>query len=178
MLQQRIICKLLPKSIADIQSFSEDMSENMGSMDIKAVNKKLKETKRIKLNELMRDYEQKLSAIELQYQQELTNFSSSHITSPCTKLMKKYVSRRFNQFKREVRFKMTMLREKLYRRRKHHLKSTRRQTVDVYPQTMVDVSSLPLSVAELSYLSSTGCRVIGSIMPVISRSCICFPYHF
>lgn len=65
MLQQRIVCKLLSKSTADIPNFSEDMSENMDSMDITAVNKKLKETKRIKLNDLMRDYEEKLSVIEL-----------------------------------------------------------------------------------------------------------------
>lgn len=158
MLQQRIICKLLPQSIADIQSFSEDMSENMDSMDFKAVNKKLKETKRIKLNDLMRDYEEKLSAIELQYQEELANFGNTYLTPTLTRLMKKYVLQRVNQFKRENRFKMTMFREKLYRRRKHHLKSSQRQTIDVYPQTMVDVSSLPLSEAELSYLSSTGCR--------------------
>lgn len=178
MLQQRIICKLLPKSIADIQSSSEDMWGNMSSMDIKAVNKKLKETKRIKLDDCMRDYEEKLSAIELQYQEELTNFGNISLTPTSTRLMKKYVFSRFKQFKRENRFKMTMFREKLYRRRKHHLKSSRRQTIDVYPQTMVDVSSLPLSEAELSYLSSTGCRVIGSTIPVILRLCICFPYHF
>jgi hypothetical protein len=157
MLKQPIIFKLLPKSIADIQSFGEDISENVDSMDIKAENKKLKETKRMKLNELIRDYEQQLSAIELQYQQELTNFRENHLKSPWTRLLKKYVFHRFKQLKQETLFKMTMLREKFYRRRKHRLKSIRSKTIDVYPQTMVDVSSLPLSEAELSYLSSTGC---------------------
>ena len=176
MLEQRIICKLVPKSIADIQITNGNMPENMDSVDIKAENKMLKERKRMKLNELMQDYEHKLSIIELRYQQELTNFDNNHLTtcsktkqSPLTRLMKKYVFHRFNQFKRENRFNMTIFRGKLYRRRKHHLKSNRRQTIEVYPQTIVDVSTLPLSETELFYLSSTGCRSYLPRMQIMLR---------
>lgn len=165
MLEQSVVCKLVPKSIADIQMTSDKMQGNMDSMDVKAQNKRLKEAKRWRLDELIQDYEKQLSTIELRYQHVLTTFCNSQSSacsatkqSPLTRLVKKYVLHRFNQFKRENRFNMIIFRTKLYRRRKRHWKAKQKQLIDVYPQTIVDVPILPLSETDLFYLSSTGHR--------------------
>ena len=84
--------------------------------------------------------------------------------------MKNCVFNRYNQFKRENRFNMTLFREKLYRRRKHQLKSKRKHTIDVYPETIIDVPMIPLNETELLfYLSSTGCIYSLSLKQIILR---------
>ena len=165
MLEQRIICKLVPKSVDDISlTENSDKIEQMPSTNTQMKDEKLKEVKRVKLNELLRDYQDKLLGLEIQYRQALVTFDNDHVRtssssgnhSSSIQLMKKYVCHRFSQFKRENRFKMTLFREKLYRRRKHQLKSKGKHKIDVYPQTIIDVSTIPLNETELVYLSSAG----------------------
>lgn len=164
MLEQRIICKILPQSVESIEIINDKTLENIDNRDKNTENKSLKEAKRIKLDELIRDLEWKIFTIERKYREALKTFQpTSHTAylksepSSLACVVKKFVTHRLKQFKQENRFNMTTFREKLYRlRRKHHLKSKRKQTVSVYPQTIIDVSTIPLNDNELSYLSSAG----------------------
>lgn len=178
MLEQRIICKLPPRSVDDIHMVNNSNTlRPTNASDINMEHKKLKEAKRTKLDELFRDYQDKLFNLELQYHQALVSFQNNHLTilysnekrSSLIQLMKNYVFNRYNQFKRENRFNMTLFREKLYRRRKHQLKSKRKHTIDVYPETIIDVPMIPLNETELFYLSSTGCICSLSLKQIILR---------
>lgn len=178
MLEQRIICKLPPRSVDDIHMVNNSNTlRPTNASDINMEHKKLKEAKRTKLDELFRDYQDKLFNLELQYHQALVSFQNNHLTilysnekrPSLIRLMKNYVFNRYNQFKRENRFNMTLFREKLYRRRKHQLKSKRKHTIDVYPETIIDVPMIPLNETELFYLSSTGCICSLSLKQIILR---------
>ena len=163
MLEQRILCKLLPKSFDHITLHDLDLTKDRAYMELSLneKQKKLQQLKRTMLDRLIQVYENKIVDYEHQYQQEFNKFEmicSSHQRVNEISLVdsiKTFMSYRTDQIKRINRYKMAFIRSRLFRRRR--LISTKNQhIVGVWPQTIVHVSTLPLNEKELAYLSSAG----------------------
>ncbi|CAF4570200.1 unnamed protein product, partial [Rotaria sp. Silwood2] len=162
MLEQRILCRFLSKSFDDISTHQINSIENNNNSDLIMKERKLQQIKRNMLNDCIHSYEQKILLIEQQYQQELTTFEniSSINNTQDYKMslmisLKAFLENRIFEMKHSCRFKMTLFRSKLFRRRSRLL-STKNKITDVYPQTIIDVSNLPFNDEELSYISRTG----------------------
>ncbi|CAF4418250.1 unnamed protein product [Rotaria sp. Silwood2] len=162
MLEQRILCRLLPKSFDDISIHEINSEENNTFSDLRMKEKMVRKIKRNMLNDCIYSYEQKILLTEQQYQQELTIFEnmSSMSNADGYKMslltsLKAFLENRIHQMKQSCRFKMTFFRSTLFRRRTRLL-STQNKITEVYPQTIIDVSNLPFNDKELSYISETG----------------------
>jgi hypothetical protein len=123
------------------------------------------------LNMELERYEMEIQQYEELYEQELTIFQSeiyktesSYQISHLNELMyydKIYVYHHTQRLLRQVRYKESCYHVKLLRR---HLRRRRsspsNNTIDVYPQIIVDVPKVLLSKNQLNYLSRTGKFVI------------------
>jgi Fe2+ transport system protein B len=170
-LEQRILCKFLPKSFDHVTIDDLNLTEKDGYMELplKEKQKKLQQLKRTMLDHLIQAYENKIVDYEYRYQQELIqlekNISHNNRSDGISLVdsIKKYLTHRKNQFKRENLSKMAFFRTTLFRRRRRYYSSTRKKNIiGVWPQAIVDVSSLPLNNAEWSYICSAGEWLIAS----------------
>jgi hypothetical protein len=163
MLEQRILCKFLPASFDDVP-LPNDNEMNVEDGDIQSKQRKVQDLKRSMLNRLVQSHEQQLLVHEDQSGKEwslLEKICSHHdIVAGVTLLdfFKSYMANRTKQLKRAMRFKMILFRSKLIRHRRR-LRSTQ-CTVGIWPQVLTDMSALPLTEAQLSYISSAGKRII------------------
>ena len=154
MLEQRILCKFLPESV-DHLSFP-----NPNEMNMEEDPKRLQQLKRSMLDHRVQSYETQLLAHEDQSRKEWTRLDKFCWDDgmvdgiPLLDFFKRYMIHRTKQDKRETRFKMIFFRSKLVRHRRW-LPATQ-HTIGIWPQVMTDMSALPLTNAQLSYISSAG----------------------
>jgi hypothetical protein len=120
MLEQRILCKFLPKSFdhVTLQDLDAMESDDCMGLPIKDNQKKIKQLKRAMLDDLVLTYENKILGYEHQYRQELvkldhTYSNSTHVNGmSLLDSVKIYMAHRMNQFKRENHFKMMFFSDK------------------------------------------------------------------
>ena len=155
-LEQRILCKFLPKSF-DHAIFDVDMT-----LPLREQQKRVQQMKRSMLDGLVKDLEFKLLEFEHQYERELSKLEQS-----CTEeqvvhgislfdYIKTCMSHRIAQFKHELGSKMILFRKTLHRRFRRHCYSMKIDAFSVWPQVIVDVPTIPLNAIEFSYISSAG----------------------
>jgi hypothetical protein len=161
MLEQRILCRALPKSFDDIKF---DVEQEPCA---KKRNKIIQELKRRMLNEELEKYENKIQYYENVYQQELavleiqisnpTSSDHQRQVAILTHFIKQYFSHYTDRFLRRIRFQESCLHTKLLRHhRRHSLSSSNKNATDVYPQIIIDVPNVSLNRTQLDYLSRNG----------------------
>ena len=127
----------------------------------------IQELKRQMLNSELEKYEMKIQHYEDLYERELETFQSetfktgsSYQIERCNELMyfvKIYVYHHTQMMLRQIRYSESCFRVKLlrhHRRRQHSFPSS--NTIDVYPQIIVDLPKVSLNKTQLDYLSQTG----------------------
>jgi len=156
MFEQQILCHKLPDSFNSITiNFNQEQDVNKRS-------KMIQYLKRQMLNTELEQYELKIQHYEHLFEQELTAFQSeiyktqsSYQICHSSKLMhyvKIYVSQHKKLLLCQIRYKESIFHVKLLR----HQSLTLGNTVDVYPQIIVDVSNVSLTPSQLDYLSRKG----------------------
>jgi hypothetical protein len=161
MFEQRILCHELPSSFNSITI--HDNQENCVTKRIKMVQ----DLKRQMLNTELERYEMEIQQYEDLYEQELTTCKSE-----IYKTQSSYQIDRFNELiyyvkiyvyhhtqllLRQVRYKESCFHVKLQRcHHRRHRSSPSSNTIDVYPQIIVDVPKVLLIKNQLNYLSRTG----------------------
>jgi len=160
MFEQRILCHKLPNSFNSItMNFNQEQCVNKR-------NKMVQDLKRQMLNTELEQYELKIQHYEHLYEQELATFQSeiyktesSYQISFLNELMyyvKIYVYHHTKLLLRQIRYKESCLRVKLLRHHRRHQSRSLNNTIDVYPQIIVDVPKVSLNPNQLDYLSRTG----------------------
>ena len=163
MLEQRFLCKFLPASFDDVLLPNHN-EMNVQDGDIQGKQKRLQDLKRSMLDRLVQSYEQQLLAHEDQSRKEwrlLEQICSDHgivAGVPMLDFFQGYITHRTKQIKRETRFKMILFRSKLIRHRRRLL--SKPSMIGIWPRVMTDMPVLPLTEAQLSYISSAGKRII------------------
>ena len=127
-----------------------------------AFNKKrskiLQEAKRTVLNMYVHAYSVKIQEYERQYRQELSRFKREATNDglkneTCSQgAIKVYVNHRTNRIKKELFHKIASFRKQLLCRRQRS-SASKKSTVDVCPQVIIDVDHVPLNAVQLKYLS-------------------------
>ena len=160
--EQRILCHKLPNSFDSI-----DIDLNLQQSANKR-NKVIQEIKRRMLNVRIEEYESKIQHYEHLYQQEfdalqlqILNPSSSPQkcqTDILLYFVKLYLNHVTNRHMRQIRYKESRLHIKLMRQSRHdrHHPSSKKKTINVYPQIIVDVPKVSLNRTQLDYLSHNG----------------------
>jgi hypothetical protein len=160
MFEQRILCRQLPHSFYSITTTNPE--EQCANKRTKIVQ----DVKRQMLNMQLEEYELEIQHYEHLYEQELATFKSEiyktnsfHQMSNLEMLMhfvKTYVYHHTNKVIRRIRYKESRYHFKLLRHycRQRFYRSD--QTVDVYPQIIVDVPKVSLNSNQLNYLSRSG----------------------
>jgi DNA gyrase/topoisomerase IV subunit B len=159
MFEQRILCHKLPKSFDPIRTdIEQDHCANKR-------NKIIQELKRRMLNKELEKYEQKIQHYEHLYQQELATLHEQILNPPSSKqkwqvetlmyFVKQYFSHHTDRFLRQIRYRESCRHAKLLRHYRRH-SALSHKTVDVYPQTIIDVSNIGLNRTQLNYLSHNG----------------------
>lgn len=161
MFEQRIVCRRLPVAF---HRKTADLEQRARSNRHK---KMVQELKRVMLNVELEDYEIAIQDYEQSYQDELLKLEQQ-IRNPSTDEHKRhtdillyflhsYLQQLTDRLLRRVRFKESCLRVSL---RRHHRRqqqsSSGEQRIDVYPQTIVDVSKVALNQVQFDYLSQNG----------------------
>jgi hypothetical protein len=161
MFEQRILCHELPNSINTI---------NINNLQEECVNKRNKmvqDLKRQMLNSELEQYETNTHQYETLYEQGLASFQSeiyktdsSYQINRHDELMyfvKIYVYHHTKLLLRQIRYKESCFHVKLqrYHRRRPHPSFTPSNTVDVYPQIIVDVPKVSLNPYQLNHLLCT-----------------------
>jgi hypothetical protein len=118
------------------------------------------------LNVELEQYELKIQHYEHLYEQELATFQSeiyraesSYQIYHLNELMdfvKIYVHHHTKLLLHQIRYKESYFRVKLLRHHQRYRSQSRSNTIDVYPQIIVDVSKVTLNQNQLDYLSRTG----------------------
>jgi hypothetical protein len=161
MFEQRILCHELPSSFNSI-TIHDNQEHCVTKRD-----KMVQDLKRQMLNTELERYEMEIQQYEDLYEQELTTFQSeiyktqsSYQIDRFNELMyyvKIYVYHHTQLLLRQVRYKESCFHVKLQRRHhRRHRSSPSSNTIDVYPQIIVDVPKVLLSKNKLNYLSRTG----------------------
>ena len=173
--EQRILCHKLPNSFDSI-----DIDLNPQQCANKR-NKVIQEIKRQMLNVRIEEYESKIQHYEHLYQQEfdalqlqILNPSSSPKkcqTDILLYFVKLYLNHVTNRHMRQIRYKESCLHIKLMRQSRHdrHHPSSKKKTINVYPQIIVDVPKVSLNRTQLDYLSHNGKLNIPLIQYYIKR---------
>jgi hypothetical protein len=159
--EQRILCHELPNSFDSINT------HNSHEQCVNKRNKMTQELKRQMLNSELEKYEMKIQHYEDLYERELETFQSEiYKTGSSYQIdhrneiiysVKIYVYHHTEMLLRRIRYKESCFRVKLlrhHRRRQHSFPSS--NTIDVYPQIIVDLPKVSLSKTQLDYLSQTG----------------------
>jgi hypothetical protein len=157
--EQRILCHQLSNSFDCIKA---DVDREQC---INKRNKNIQELKRRMLNVELEQYENKIEHYEHLYQQDL-NALKLQILNPTSSDQKRkadilmdlvisYLHHHTNSLIRHIRFQESRLHDKLIRQRRRHL-LTKKKIIDVYPQTIVDVPRVSMSLMQLNYLSCNG----------------------
>jgi len=162
MFEQRILCHRLPNRFNSIEICNQEESH------INQHHKITQDFKRRMLNIKLNQYEVETQHHECLYEQELITFESeiyhnkssyqiSH-TKELLHYIKTYLYHYTKLFLRHVRYKESFFHVKLLRQERRHdhrsVQST--ETIDVYPQIIVDIPNVLLNPNQLDYLSRTG----------------------
>jgi len=138
-----------------------------------STNKRCKIIQDIKRRQLHHDlerYETTIQHYEHLYEQEFNVFKTELDKSKCPYQMFRidmiihtvisYIYQHTKQIIRYIRYKESCRRVTLARQQRHRYSrsqiSTSDNTLDVYPQIILDVSKVPLNRLQLDYLSHTG----------------------
>lgn len=158
MFQQRIFSRQLPKSFESVSVKREP------GQSVHDVNKALQELKRHMLDVELNRYETKLQECEQLYQQKLTAFElalsqtvdghQKHLVNNIIGYTKAYLEHNTKVWIRRIRYEESLLRGKLLRYRRN--RPSKSETTRVYPQVILDSSTISLSHGQLDYLSSNG----------------------
>jgi phage antirepressor YoqD-like protein len=156
MFEQRILCHKLPNSFNSI-TINLDQEQYVNKR-----NKMVQDLKRQMLNIELEQYESKIQHYEQLYEQELSIFQSEickaessyqiYHLNELMYLVKIYVYHHTELLLRQIRYKESCFRFKLLR----HRPRLANNTIDVYPQIIIDVPKVSLNQSELDYLSRTG----------------------
>ncbi|CAF1234089.1 unnamed protein product [Rotaria magnacalcarata] len=157
--EQRILCHSLPKTFDDIPIVTY---QNLFGNE---ANKTIRELKRRKRNDQLKNYELKFQHYEDLYPTKIDIFQSKLIQTSLNHqhiqadifmtLLKCYLNHNTNRLIRQIRYKEACVHVKLVRQYRRHLLS-KQQIVDVYPQIIVDVPKISLNRIQLDYLSKSG----------------------
>ena len=157
--EQRILCHQLSNSFDCIKT---DVDREQC---INKRNKNIPELKRRMLNVELEQYENKIEHYEHLYQQDLNALQLQILTSTSSDQKRKadilmdlvisYLQHHTNSLIRYIRFKESRLHDKLIRHRRRHL-LTPKKIIDVYPQVIIDVPRVSMSLMQLNYLSRNG----------------------
>lgn len=127
----------------------------------------VQELKRVMLNVELEDYEIAIQDYERSYQEQLLELEQQ-IRNPSADEHKRqidtllyvlhsYLQQLTDRLLRRVRFKESCLRVSLRRQQRRQQQSpSNERRIDVYPQTIVDVSKVALNQMQLDYLSQNG----------------------
>jgi hypothetical protein len=162
MFEQRILCRKLPKSLDKITVESADI-QNPNEH-----NKVIKDMKRQTLHHQLQQYEMDIQKHDKMFERELITFefqqsktaSSSIINTPIQdtsiNVLKKYLTQQTNSLIRKIRYKERCFYTKLLRHHHSYSHSSllSKETVDVYPQVIVDIPKIYLSPQELDYFQN------------------------
>jgi hypothetical protein len=182
MLEVRINCKVLPKSINaldHISSFDDSIdsipNENNNNENILQLStiekhrKKIRDYKRQILANYLEDYELNIEENEYLYQQELAIFEceiskQNDQVDQIINYLRAYLNHQTNKTIRAIRYKSSLFRVKLLHPRHHRRRSTTtttstKKTISIYPEAIIEISSDKLFTDnELALLSSIGYR--------------------
>lgn len=158
MFQQRIFSRRLPKSF---ESITVKHEPGQSAHD---VNKTLQELKRNMLDIELNRFETKLQECEQLYQRKLNAFElklpkiidndQKHLVNTIMAHTKTYLEHITKAWIRRIRYEESLLRTKLLRDRRN--RPLKNEITHVYPQVIIDSSTLSLSHRQLDYLSSNG----------------------
>lgn len=158
MLQQRIFSRKLPKSFDSLTTNKE-----VGH-DERNHHKNLQELKRKTLDAEIERHEKKIQGYEELYRQKLVAFEfdlshrvdhhQKHLTNNIITCIKAYLDHRTNLSIRRIRYEESLLRTKLLRHRLN--RRLKNKVTHVYPQVIIDSSTISLSSRQLDYLSTNG----------------------
>ena len=167
MFEQHILCHKIPNSLNSMEiDIDEELSTNKR-------HKIIQDIKRRQLHNDLERYETTIQHYEHLYEEEFNMFKSDVYKSKSSYQMFRidtlihtvtsYIYQHTKQIIRHIRYKescrhVTLTRQHQHRR--HHYSrsqsSATNNTLNVYPQVILDVSKVPLNRLQLDYLSHTG----------------------
>ena len=161
MFEQRIVCQQLPNS------FYESNPSIDAKQNINKCKKTVQEFKCRMLNSELEQFEIKIQQYEDLYQEQLNAFqlemvhnTNSHQlcqVEMLQRLLQTYLYYHTSKFLRHIRWKESNYHVKLVQCYYRQLSSTRKtNTIDVYPQFIVDVEKISLNRIQLDYLPHNG----------------------
>jgi len=153
MFEQRILCHKLPNS------FNFLTINNNEKQSVNKRKKMIQDLKRQMLNTELERYEHLYEQELATFQSEIYKTESSYQIWQLNELMyfvKIYVYHHTKLWLRQLRYKESCFRVKLLRHHRHHQSHLPCNTIDVYPQIIVDLPKVSLNQNQLDYLSRTG----------------------
>jgi hypothetical protein len=158
--EQQILCHKLPNSFNSINI------NNNQEQCVNKRNKMIQDLKRQMLNAELEQYEIKIQYYEDMYEQELATFQSEIYRTESSYQMDRHVEVMYfvkiyayhhtQMMLRQIRYNESCFHVKLRRHHRRHQSRAAINTIDVYPQIIVDVPKVKLKQNQLDYLSHTG----------------------
>jgi hypothetical protein len=178
MFEQRILCHKLPNSFNTITIDNNNNNNNNNHQEPHCINKRnkmIQDLKRQLLNAELEQYELNIQHYEHLYQQGLVTFQSEIYKTDLSSyqighlnelvhFVKIYVYHHTKLLIHEIRYKESCCYVRLLRHHRHRRQSlVPTNTIDVYPQIIVDVQKVSLNQNQLNYLSYTG-KLVRNLM--------------
>lgn len=166
-LEVRILCRILPKAINDLDQFNPPHRLSHENKDdpsvyalIKQHQKLIRDYKRQLLIQQFERYESTIEQYEFLYQETLFNLESQLSTTNDQDLMisiYNYLHCRTINQQRSIRFNETLFRYRLLHPRHRRSTTTKNSnSISIYPEAIIDIFEQVFNKKELDLLSSLG----------------------
>lgn len=163
-LELRILCRILPKSINDLDRLIPMHRSNDESFYdmMKKHQKSIRDLKRQLLFEQLSQYESRIEENEFLYQQELFNLElelSNEMKQDLWIQLNNYLHCQSMNQMRSIRFNETIIRHRLLHPKHRRSTTTRNNNlISIYPEAIVEIYEELFNKKELDFLSSIGKR--------------------
>ena len=167
-LEIRILCRVLPKSINDLDRFipSNAINNDNRSMHelVKKHQKSIRDLKRQTLVEQFEKFESSIEEKEFLYQKELFNLElqlSDDMNEDLMISIYNYLHSHTMNKIRSIRFNETIFRHRLlHPRHRRSTKTNNNNCISIYPEAIVEIFEQVLNKNELDFISSLGKMVL------------------
>ena len=169
-LEIRILCRILPKSINDLDRFipSRDINHDRSIYElVKKQQKQIRDIKRQMLLEQFEKFELNIEEKEILYQKELFNLElqlSDEMNHDIMMSIYNYLHSQTMNKIRSIRFNETIFRHRLLHPcHRRSTKTNNNNSISIYPEAIIEIFEQMFNKKELDFLSSFGKLIILSL---------------
>ena len=169
-LEIRILCRILPKSINDLDRFIPTRAINDDRSIYESVKKQQKQIRDLKRQMILEQFEKFESSIEeneILYQKELFNLElqlSDEMNNDLMISIYNYLHSLTMNKIRSIRFNETIFRHRLlHPRHRRSTKTNNNNSISIYPEAIIEIFEQIFNKKELDFLSSLGKIIILSL---------------